>query len=455
MQERIRKYLRDVSAIKGRKIDVGLIGYGTTTEAVLDVIRQCDFIQRIKVRHSGTLCSTPIGSDIVYGADALMNITEDVVFTSPSVRREDLGIHNGVTVTSDTEIFFEARPENTFLVSGSDGKSTVTTIASLLLFPTFPHLFTGGNLGKPVASSSLSSDAFLLELSSFNLRYVTPYGKRALLTNVTPNHLDWHADLNEYEECKWRLISSAQEAVIPISCPFNERLTRNIRAFALVSTAMTDKELRSRYSTEHTVTLEDGWIRADGERIVSSDSLRMKEPHNVENLMSAIALTLGYTTAERICEVAKSFQGLEHRCHSITVGGKEYVDSSIDTTPERTRTTLTSLGKRVHLILGGRGKGLAPDTMRDALTKHAASISLYGEVADSIDHWLGADTELSRIPRKKFARLSDAIEHADALAREGETVLLSPAATAYGEFANFKARGEFFENYIVKKHGQI
>ena len=171
--------------------------------------------------------------------------------------------------------------------------------------------------------------------------------------------------------------------------------------------------------------------------------------------MSAIALSIGYTSKDRIRKVASTFQGLTHRCDVFSLDGKEYVDSSIDTSPERTKTTLESLSRHVHLILGGRGKGLAPDTLRDALIRYAESISLYGEVTDSICEWLDSDSELSKIPRARFDTLKDAIDNADSLAKEGDTVLLSPSATAYGEFRNFKKRGDFFKNYLSKKHGQI
>ena len=202
MQDRIREHLRSIAIGKGRAIDVGLLGYGTTTSAVLGAIRECDFIHRITVRNSSYVNVTQEGIvELICGNKAFDGINEDVIFTSPSLRREKLTLNDNTTVTSDTDIFFNDTRENVFLVSGSDGKSTVTTIASLLLSPTFPHLFTGGNLGTPIASAKLSSDAFLLELSSFNLRYVNPRSKRALLTNVTPNHLDWHLDLGEYEEC--------------------------------------------------------------------------------------------------------------------------------------------------------------------------------------------------------------------------------------------------------------
>ena len=456
MQNRIREYLEDVAREKGRSIDVCLFGYGTTSSALLYAIRRCGCVRELTVRHSGTLYDRPDGNvRMICGTDATRDIYEDVIFASPSVRREGLTIPRGTVITSDTELFFEGKRKNVLCVSGSDGKSTVTTIASLLLSPTFPRLFTGGNLGKPVASALLHADAFLLELSSFNLRYARPHSKRAILTNVTPNHLDWHGSLDEYEECKIRLIAFTDEAILPLSCPFNERLAKSIHTFALVSLLHQDRELRANYSTDHTVTLVDGHICFDREPILKADTVRHRERHSLENLMSAIALSYGFTTREHICEVAATFDGLEHRCESFRIGGKEYIDSSIDTSPERTKTTLTDLSKSVHLILGGRGKGLSPDVMRDALIGYSKSISIYGEVTDSICEWLDSDPRLAKIPKAKFDFLKDAIDNADSLAGTGDTVLLSPSATAYGEFRSFKERGDFFKDYLRKKHGQI
>ncbi len=456
MQTRIREYLEDVAKKKGRSIDVCLFGYGATSSAILSAIRKVGCVRELTVRHSGVLYDHPDGNiRLICGTDANVDIYEDVIFASPSVRREMLTLPHGSLITSDTEIFFEHHKGEAFCVSGSDGKSSVTTIASLLLHPTFPHLFTGGNLGKPLVSAPSDSDAFLLELSSFNLRYVRPHSKRALITNVTPNHLDWHSSLDEYEECKIRLIAFTEEAVLPLSCAFNQKLARSMHTFALVSLLQTDKELRENYSTDHTVTLVDGHICVDREPLLKVETVRQRERHSLENLMSAIALSYGFTTRARICEIAQTFNGLEHRCERLQLGDKEYIDSSIDTSPERTKTTLTDLSKSVHLILGGRGKGLSPDVMKDALLRYSKSISLYGDVKDSLHNWLDYDPELSKIPHKRFDTLKDAIDNADSLAKTGDTVLLSPSATAYGEFRSFKERGDFFKDYLSKKHGQI
>ena len=455
MQTRIREYLLDVSRKIGRPLSICLLGYGVTNRALLDIISASDVVREITVRQNREISDTPMGVKVIDPKKEFDDIYEDVVFASPSFRRDRVNFPMETILTSDTEIFFSVQRDNVFLVSGSDGKSTVTTLTTLLLCPTFPELFTGGNLGRPIAAASLKSDAFVLELSSFNLMYCTPRSKRAILTNVTPNHLDWHNDLYEYEECKSKLIYSTDEAIIPLSCPFNERLAESISSFALVSTTHSSKELAKRYRTKHTVTLEDGKILIDGEDILPTSFIKRKERHNVENLMSAIAMSLGYTSYERIREVAESFTGLEHRCESFTLGGVEYINSSIDTTPERTRATLESLDKPVNIILGGRGKGLSLEPLTAPLIRYAKRISVYGEIAREMVKWIKNDEDLSTVPTASFDTFREAVDYADENTSDVKTVLLSPAATAYGEFSDFTQRGRTFKEYLVNKHSNI
>ena len=455
MQTRIREHLTDVSRKRGRPLKVCLLGYGTTNRAVFDAISSSGVCTEITIRQNREIHDTPMGVKVIDADGACDGIYEDVVFASPSFRREKVHFPAMTLVTSDTEIFFGESRNNTFLISGSDGKSTVTTLTSMLLSPTFPELFTGGNLGRPVATASLKADAFVLELSSFTLRYSAPNGKRAILTNVTPNHLDWHKDLAEYEECKSRLIYSVDEAVLPLSCPFNERLAKSIQAFALVSTAHSHKELSKGYDTKHTVTLENGEILIDGIGLLPISLVKRKERHNIENLMSAIALSLGFASGERILEVAESFSGLEHRCECFSLGGTQYINSSIDTTPERTKATLTSLDKPVNIILGGRGKGLPLEPLKEPLIRYAKRISVYGEIANEIFKWLDSDDALSGIPKATFKTFKEAIEDADENMKCAKAVLLSPAATAYGEFRDFTERGRTFKEYLTDKHSKI
>ena len=456
MLSQIQTYLKEVEKGCHHPVRICLFGFGTTNRAILDAIISSDIKAEITLRQNGKLYDTPPQNvTLIQGPAAFENICEDVIFASPSLRREKLSIPRETVVTSDTDIFFSRKRDNMFLVSGSDGKSTVTTLTSLLLSPTFPALFIGGNIGTPIASAPISSDAFVLEVSSFNLRYTKPLGGRALLTNVTPNHLDWHSSLTEYEDCKRAIIESADEAILPLSCPFNEELAKGISSFALTSMTYTDNEIRGSFRTQHTVTVEGGMICRDGRAVLPINSIRRRERHNVENLMSAIALSIGYASDEQICKVAKEFSGLEHRCEHFTINGREYINSSIDTTPERTKATLTSLNKRVNIILGGRGKGLLLDPMKNALIQYADRIAIYGEISDEIVNWIKEDGCLSNIPYSSFSTLKEAIDYTDSYASSDTSTLLSPAATGYGEFRSYVERGRFFKAYLKEKHTKI
>ena len=449
MRNRITKYVSHLAEEYKRPISVCLFGLGKTNKAIYDILQGCQCVSEITVRQSAGISDTlPHGVRLIDDRERINAPFEDLIFASPSVRREKLRVSKGSIITSDTELFFDGEARKSFLVSGSDGKSTVTTLSSLLLLATFPDIFVGGNIGVPLAEAPLTSSLFVLEMSSFNLRYLTPHCERAALTNITTNHLDWHDGLSEYEECKVKLLDGARESVLNLDSPRLEEIARKRKCYALISMGLTHGEISATYKTEHTVTAEDGKIAIDGKAILSLEEVGRKERHNLTNLMLAIGLSLGYTTEDQIRRVAAEFSGLEHRCEIMTVGGIDYINSSIDTTPDRTKTTLTSLDKRVNIILGGRGKGLPLDTLKSALGKYADRISLYGEVKEEVYAWLCR--ELPDIPCEKFDRLSDAIDHAMSGTKVGDTVLLSPAATSYGEFKDYTKRGEYFKEYIRK-----
>ena len=445
-------YLQDVEKRLKRRVKVGILGLGITGRAALDALHGLGDTVDITV-YPLTARDTPNTDCVRIGrADC---ITDDVIIASPSVRRERLRIHDGTAFISDYSLLFDSRPKRLFSVSGSDGKSTTTAIASLLLSPTIPALFTGGNLGAPLWRADLNSDAFLLELSSFTLRYSLPHGGRAALTNVTPNHLDWHDSLDEYVDTKLGLIRAADEPILCLDDPVSEKAARDIHSFALVSSRLSRNDIMIRYRAEHTVTVEGGSILRDTEMMLPTQAVRRGEAHNIQNLSLAIALSIGYATRERICEVAESFDGLAERCKTTERDGISYVSSSIDTTPERTATTLRSLGKGVRIILGGRGKGLPYEPLTEPLIQYADRIALYGDAGCEMLEWIESDSRLKTIPHALFPKMKDAFNFAADGAIAGDTVLLSPAATSYGEFRDYIERGRAFLDYVNKKHTKI
>lgn len=453
MKALLSKMLKERADILKRKPDVSLLGFGGTNKALLDILLSCEDVGRITVRQKGLINDRiPDTVSVLNGDEAFAGLCEDVFFPSPSVRRERLSFPENSVSICDYDLLFSINPDKLFTVSGSDGKSTTVNMAAELLFPRFPKIFTGGNIGVPLWSANADIDAFLLELSSFTLRYSTPRGGRALLTNVTPNHLDWHSDLTEYEETKLSLIRSADEPILNLDDPVSEKEAKATNSFCLVSLDKTAKDIRKNYRTEHTLTAEDGAIKVDGKTAVVLTDVKNRERHNLYNLASAIALTLGYADSEQIKSVATNYTMLQERCESFTDGKVHYISSSIDTTPLRTRTTLVGLGKKVRLILGGRGKGLSLAPLTDVLKTYATRIAIYGEMSDELLEYLSSDKELDKIPHCAFTKLDGAIDYALDGIEEGEMVVLSPAATSYGEFTDYKQRGEYFKARVLRSH---
>lgn len=450
MRRRLSEYIKKKARELNRRVNVTLLGFGSTNKAVLNALGDVSDFVHITLRHSEIIdTGSAIPLRMIGGDAPFLGIFEDVIFPSPSVRRECILIPEGSEFMTDYDLFLSLKPKELFLVSGSDGKSTVTSIASLLLQPRFPTLFTGGNIGVPLISADIRSDAFLLELSSFTLRYTLPSSGRALLTNITPNHLDWHKDFDEYKECKLDLVRSADEGILNLDDPVSEREAASLSTFCLLSSELTHFDILKRYKTEHTVTQVGGYIMLDGEPIIPISALKRKEKHNIANLCSAIALTIGYTDNERIQEVASSFEGLSERCEIIPIDGVDYISSSIDTSPSRTRTTLLGLDRPVNIILGGKSKRLPLEPLKDALKRYARRIAIYGDAAEEFCDFIESDEELRAIKHESFSTLAGAIDYAAYGVRKGDTVLLSPAATSYGEFKSYVERGRYFKDYIL------
>ena len=452
MKSLLLDFLKGKSLELKRPVNISLLGFGSTNRAFLELLLPLDNV-KISVRQMGIAKEDFPDSVTVYNCEnAFSELYEDVIIPSPSVRREKLIIPRHAEVITDYDLLFREENKRMFLVSGSDGKSTTTALASLMLRDGIPTLFTGGNLGTPLILASKDSEAFLLELSSFTLRYSQPKFARALLTNVTPNHLDWHGSIDEYIETKLALIRHSDEPILNLGDPISKAEAGHCSSFCLISTCLTHRDITARYKTEHTVTLAGEKILLDGKEVIPLSEIKRNEKHNISNFCSAIAISIGYADRAHIMTVAREFNGLYERCERFTVDEVEYISSSIDTTPERTRITLEGIGKEVSIILGGRGKQLPLDPLRSPLIKYAKKISLYGDMTDELLGFINSDEQLSKIPHRSFAKLCEAIDYAIDDLKPGDTVLLSPAATSYGEFESYIQRGRFFKDYISTKH---
>lgn len=427
---------------------VGFFGLGKSNIALLSYLplENCSVVIRSDCKiDRGAIPSKISVERVLEGEDAVKDISEDIIFFSPSVKRERgefvKARERGVIFSSDAELFFERNRLPIFAVSGSDGKSTTATLIHLLLSSEGIKSQLIGNIGEPMISH-LDSDAecFVCELSSFMLTYACPKPQRGCITNITPNHLDWHRSFEEYKETKISLLKSSEKAVV-----FEENLG-DFEPYGIISDRTDFCLLKERHRAKVYITSEGGFICKNGEKLLSISETSRKESHNIKNLMMAIAMTDGYVTAEKIKSIATSFNGLPHRCEKVLCkNGVEYIDSSIDSTPERTVQTLDALGRQVVILLGGRSKGLDYGRLSPALKKYAKYAILIGENATEIFDKIG-----SSLPCEVFEDFELGVKRGSELARDVGVLLLSPASTSYDAFKNFAEKGEKFKEIILK-----
>ncbi len=437
------------SLLSGKYKKVGFFGLGKSNIAIMKMLPSETEIVLRSDREIDLPCGDVSITRFFTGGSALKGLDEDVLILSPSVRRDRPELiaasERGVILTSDAELFFENVAAPVFAVSGSDGKSTTATLVSLLLRQRFPSVCLCGNIGVPmVATLGESHDAFVCELSSFQLTYIEPTVTRAALTNITPNHLNWHKDYGEYRSVKMKLLNRAEATVLSADCEEGYRAAKAHPCFGITSTSRNYRSLKSEILAEIYYTVEDGCICKNGLPVFPKSVIKRREPHNIKNLLTALALTDGYVTAGYARAVAENFTGLPHRCETVLVkDGIEYVNSSIDTTPARTAQTIMSLDRPLTLLLGGRSKGVGFDPLIAPIKKYAVCVILFGECAEEIEATLSSYTNTIR-----FSHFSEAVDYALKSIKSG-TLLLSPAATSYDEFSSFEERGDLFKKCVL------
>ena len=428
---------------------VGFFGIGKSNLALLSLLAETDTpvilrsdkkIRRDILPEGLSVCG------IFEGNEAVRNIREDVLIFSPSVRRDRaeflVAEERGVELTSDFEIFLRYNKKPIFLVTGSDGKSTTTTLAAAMLGEDFPAI---GNIGTPMTEAlTQNARGFVIEASSFMLEYARPRARRAVLTSLSENHLDWHGGFEKYANTKICAIKNADEAVISADSPTIFDAFSGKKIFAVCSQNFSEAELKKRFRAEVYYSTSDGCILRNGERIFDLSEAYRKEDFNIKNYLNALALTDGFATEERQKELIRSFRGLAHRCEIFAeMRGVKFINSSIDTSPERTISTLKSLSPGLIILLGGRDKNLDFTFLAALISARGDRPIIYGEAREKIAAALG------KYPYICADNFRCAVARAMEIAKSSDTVLLSPGAASYDEFSNFEERGDSFKNLIL------
>ncbi len=436
---------------------IGFLGFGKSNRALFDYLRSQFPFEAVIRDEREKFDFSSHGVTLLLGEHCFEPCGEKLIFLSPSARRERecvRALSNGGSIfSSDAELFFAECKENILAVTGSDGKSTTSALSGLILEADGKKVFTAGNFGLPLTPLLGEKKAFFVtELSSFMLHYMKPRTRRSLITNITPNHLNWHADFGEYRRAKENILSNAEERVFFYDCKESQKLMKKYEAFAVFSVNESYQDLKKKIRAEVYATFEDGFFTLNGEHIFNREKFAPLGIHNVKNALAALCLTYGFCDTGAAVEAFRSFSGLPHRTRLIfEAEGMKYYDSSIDSSPERTRATLEVFKKPVTVILGGSDKGLDYSPLTEALREHAGAVILCGENALRLGRFIEKRGLLCPVLYVNDYR--EAIRSARDI---GLDTVLSPASTSYDRFSNFEERGKEFlkvieETYISRQ----
>lgn len=390
-----------------------------------------------------------LGARVICGENYLEKIGGDLVIRTPGLRPDVKGLadarERGAEVIGETQLFLRFRPCRVWGVSGSDGKTTTTTLIAKLLESGGRKVHLGGNIGKPLLpliDSIDENDAACLELSSFQLMDACFSPDVSVITNLSQNHLDWHKDMDEYREAKMNIVRHQTQngiAVLNADDPSEELFEAACPGII--------KRFSLRNEIENGAFLKDGMIYSDSKPLFSADNIKLPGKFNIANYLAAICATSEETGPESVLRLAKTFGGVEHRCEWIrNLDGVDYYNSSIDSSPARTLATIGAFRTKVTVICGGYDKNLDYGVLREPFEQSVKRVYVTGQTAGKISAALeGANTPYTLV---SCPNLRSALEAARADAVPGDTIILSPASASFDSFKNFEERGNFFKQMV-------
>ena len=395
------------------------------------------------------------GCKLRLGSDYLEDLDQDVIFRTPGLHSRFLekARAGGSRITSEMEVFFDVCPCPILAVTGSDGKTTTTTIIARLLQAAGHTVHLGGNIGRPLLSGAdaiAPSDWAVVELSSFQLLTMKKSPHIAVLTNLAPNHLDIHTDMDEYIRAKAAVLDYQGPGDLAV-CNWDNEITRNLsdRTAGKVSffTRISGQiPPRGCYIQGEAIRYRD----ENGDRpVLPLADIRLPGVHNVENYMAAIAAVQGLVADETIVDFARSFGGVEHRIELVRErGGVRWYNDSIASSPSRTIAGLKAFPEKVILIAGGKDKGVSYAPLGPVINDHVKLLILCGATAGAIQAAAEGAANFRDLEILEAPDYPAAVALADQRSEPGDVVMLSPASTSFDRFRNFEERGRVFKDLV-------
>ena len=442
---------------------VAIIGMGVSNIPLLDYF----YDKNAKV----TVFSTNVLSDeimekinkyryeVELGEDNLSRLKGfDIIFRSPSAlptkHEFQSAVKKGAILTSEIEMVLKLAPCKIIGVTGTEGKTTTTSLIYEICKKAGYNCFLGGNIGKPIftkINQMKPEDIVILELSSFQLMGMTVSPNIAVVTNIFPDHLNVHKSYEEYQDAKKSIFRNQTEEGIVILNKDNEiteKFADEVKGKTIFFSST--KKLKNGYVYDR----EDGFIKkcTDGkcEKILNKNDIKLRGVHNYENICSALAATETVASKEAQIEAVKNFKGVEHRLEFVReIDGVKYYNDSIGTSPASTIAGLNAFDENIILLAGGSDKGLDYKEIGEVIAKKVGTLILTGPTAQKIEEATKqALSEEKSIEIIHTNNLEESVKVAKEKARSGDIVLLSPASASFDAFKNFEERGNYYKTLV-------
>lgn len=460
MEQRIKSFLEN---LKGKTI--ALCGIGGSHLPLISLftgygarVLACDKRSREALGENAEMAESS-GAELRLGDDYLKGLDADIIFRTPGMRfyMDELNEarKRGIVVTSEMEVFFELCPCKTIAVTGSDGKTTTTTIISEILKAQGKNVHLGGNIGRPLLpdiESISPDDIAVVELSSFQLISMRKSPDIAVVTNLAPNHLDIHKDMQEYIDAKKNIVlhqSAFGKAVLNLDNEISDSFEEYTRGAVMKFSRLKPVE-NGAFLTENGEIA----VNENGKKtiVMRADEIKIPGLHNIENYLAAICAVWGLADVRTIRNVAVSFGGVEHRAELVReLDGVRYYNDAIGTSPTRTiKGTLSLYDKKIILIAGGYDKHLSYDEMGRIIPDKVKVLILFGATADKIED---ATRKASAYSENnpviiRVSNMEEAVKAARENAVSGDIVSMSPASASFDMYKNFAEKGIHFKRLV-------
>ena len=432
---------------KLKKSKIAIIGLGVSNLPLLDYLHdlKCDVT---------IFSDNKIELDLskyhyqVYD-DGLTNLVGyDIIFRSPGClpSRPEIEeeIKRGAYVTTEVAEVIKLTPAKVIGITGSDGKTTTTTLVDLILKSSGYKTFLGGNIGTPLFTQikdMTDKDVIILELSSFQLMGMDVSPDISIITNISPNHLDKHKDMEEYIESKCNIYKH-KDGILVLNK--DNEITKNLTS---------NREIRyfSRKIKTNAFYTDGKYIYQGKNIIIDTQELHIRGVHNYENICAALSATCDMINLNKVLPAIKAFAGVEHRLEFVReIDGVKWYNDSVSSSPTRTIAGLNSYDEDIVLIAGGYDKNLDYTPIAKPILEHVSKLILFGATSKKIyDAVIAAKTD-EKIEIYREKTLKDVVDRAKKVAKKGEIVLFSPASASFDMFKNFADRGIQFKELVEK-----